>query len=70
MIAPIPFFEDRGAPIRVYGEAKELANLGHEINVVCYHLGRDVPEIKRIHRIRKIPSYNTIAAGPSYHKDV
>ena len=68
MIAPIPFFEDRGAPIRVYGEAKGLANLGHEIDVVCYHLGRAVPEVHRIHRIHHIPWYNTTAAGPSYHK--
>jgi len=68
MIAPFPFFEDRGAPIRVNGEAKGLANLGHEIDVVCYHLGRDVPEVNRIHRIHHIPWYNTTAAGPSYHK--
>ena len=68
MIAPIPFFEDRGAPIRVYEEAKSLTILGNVVDIICYHLGRDVPEINKIHRIINIPWYKKTTAGPSYHK--
>jgi len=67
MIAPMPFLEDRGAPVRVYGEAKGLTKLGHRVDVVCYHLGREIPEVK-IQRITKIPWYRRISAGPTYHK--
>jgi glycosyltransferase involved in cell wall biosynthesis len=68
MIAPMPFFEDRGAPIRVYGEAKGLTKLGHRVDVVCYHLGREIPEAIKIQRIIRIPWYRRIVAGPTYHK--
>jgi len=68
MIAPMPFLEDRGAPIRVYGEAKGLTKLGHRVDVVCYHLGREVPEAIKIQRIIRIPWYRRIVAGPTYHK--
>jgi len=68
MIAPMPFLEDRGAPIRVYGEAKGLTKLGHLVNVVCYHHGREVPEAIKIQRIMKVPWYKRTAAGPTYHK--
>ena len=68
MIAPMPFLEDRGCPIRVYGESKGLIELGHQVEVLCYHLGRDVPEAIRTQRIMRIPWYNRIEAGASYHK--
>jgi glycosyltransferase involved in cell wall biosynthesis len=68
MIAPMPFLEDRGCPIRVYGEAKGLTELGHRVDVICYHLGRPVPEAIKIQRIIRIPWYNRIAPGANYHK--
>jgi glycosyltransferase involved in cell wall biosynthesis len=68
MIAPMPFLEDRGCPIRVYGESKGLLGLGHKVEILSYHLGREVPENIKIHRIPRIPWYNRIEAGASYHK--
>lgn len=68
MIAPMPFFEDRGTPIRVYEEAKNLTILGNQVNIICYHLGRDIADINNIQRILKIPWYKKTIAGPSYHK--
>jgi glycosyltransferase involved in cell wall biosynthesis len=68
MIAPMPFLEDRGCPIRVYGESKGLIELGHQVEILCYHLGRDVPEAIKTQRIIRIPWYNRIEAGASYHK--
>ena len=42
MIAPTPFFADRGCHIRILGEAKALIDLGHELILCTYFLGRDI----------------------------
>ena len=68
MITPMPFLEDRGAPLRVYGEAKGLLELGHQVDIVCYHLGRQIQEPINIQRIMRIPWYNRISPGANYHK--
>jgi glycosyltransferase involved in cell wall biosynthesis len=67
MIAPMPFFEDRGASVRVLEESQGLVTLGHKVTVVSYHLGRDVPGIE-IHRIPRVPWYQRRHAGPNWHK--
>ena len=43
MIAPQPFFEPRGTPFSVLGRLRALSELGHEVDLVTYHVGRDVP---------------------------
>jgi len=67
MIAPTPFFSDRGCHIRIYEEAKIIQKYGHEIIVCTYHLGRDLPDIK-IERIINIPFYKKYSPGFSFHK--
>src|SRR5687767_5262297 len=55
MISPQPFFEPRGTPISVYQRLEALSALGHEIDLITYHVGKDVdfPNVK-IHRVRNI----------------
>jgi len=67
MIAPTPFFADRGCHVRILEEARALQSLGHEVTIVTYHNGQDVPGI-RIVRIPHIPWYKKLEAGPSVHK--
>jgi len=67
MIAPTPYFADRGCHVRIYEEARSLAGFGHEVRIVTYHLGRDTPGIPTS-RIRNIPWYRKLSAGPSWHK--
>lgn len=67
MLAPTPFFSDRGCHVRIYEEARTLRSLGHEILVVTYHLGRDMPDIATV-RTPPIPWYSKREAGPSLHK--
>ena len=67
MIAPTPFFSDRGCHIRILEEAKILKKLGHEITIYTYHLGKNIEGIK-IKRIKEVRSYNKLDAGPSYKK--
>jgi glycosyltransferase involved in cell wall biosynthesis len=67
MIAPTPYFADRGCHVRIYEEARALIRLGHDVRIVTYHPGRDMPGIPT-YRIRKIPWYGKLSAGPSWHK--
>jgi glycosyltransferase involved in cell wall biosynthesis len=67
MIAPTPFFSDRGCHVRIYEEARALIRLGHDVRIVTYHLGRDMPGIPT-YRIPPIPWYRKLSAGPSWHK--
>ena len=56
MLAPEPFFESRGTPISVLGRLRALSTLGHEVDLVTYHLGENVsiPGMT-IHRIPRVP---------------
>jgi len=67
MIAPTPFFADRGCHVRIYEEARILQSLGNKVEIVTYHIGRDMSEIVA-HRIPSIPWYKKLEAGPSWHK--
>lgn len=67
MIAPTPYFSDRGCHVRIYEEARALTKLGHEVCIVTYHLGRDMPGV-RVVRTPQVPWYNKLEAGPSWHK--
>ena len=67
MIAPTPFFADRGCHTQIYEEIRALQKLGHEIVIVTYGIGRDIPGI-RIIRTINFPWYNKLSAGPSYTK--
>lgn len=67
MIAPTPYFSDRGCHVRIYEEARALTKLGHEVCIVTYHLGRDMPGV-RVVRTARVPWYNKLEAGPSWHK--
>lgn len=67
MLAPTPYFSDRGCHVRIYEEAKALTALGHDVCIVTYHLGRDMPGVKVV-RIPQIPWYKKLEAGPSWHK--
>ncbi len=67
MIAPTPFFADRGCHVRILEEIQALEQLGHKITLCTYHIGRDIPGID-IRRICRIPWYQKLEAGPSWHK--
>jgi len=69
MIAPEPFFQPRGTPISTYHRIKALTKLGYKIDLLTYHIGKDV-KIKnaKIYRIVKIPFIKKVKIGPSYAK--
>jgi len=69
MIAPQPFFSPRGTPFSVLNRCRALAALGHEVDLVTYHLGEDVdvPNL-RILRAPRIPGVTSVKIGPSAAK--
>ena len=67
MIAPTPFFADRGCHVRILGEAKALIEMGHQVTLCTYFLGRDVEGIPTA-RTMRVPWYGKLSAGPSWHK--
>ncbi|GFP35929.1 hypothetical protein HKBW3S43_01716, partial [Candidatus Hakubella thermalkaliphila] len=67
MIAPTPFFADRGCHVRILEEYRHLTRMGHQVIICTYHLGNN-PEGVTLYRTIKIPWYKKLSAGPSYHK--
>ena len=67
MIAPTPYFSDRGCHVRIFEEARALMARGHQVRIVTYHLGRDL-ELVPVERTLRIPWYTKQEAGPSWHK--
>ncbi|MEJ2735713.1 MAG: glycosyltransferase family 4 protein [Anaerolineae bacterium] len=67
MIAPTPFFADRGCHVRIYEEARALQGIGCQVEVCTYHLGNDRPGLPT-HRTLRLPWYRKLSAGFSWHK--
>ncbi len=69
MLAPEPFFQPRGTPISVYFRLQALSDLGHEVDLVTYHLGEDKNfDGLKIHRIPSLFFIKKIKVGPSFTK--
>ena len=71
MLAPEPFFEPRGTPFSEYHRIKALGELGHQVDLVTYPIGRDVdlPNL-RIFRALRPPFVRKVRIGPSVTKVV
>jgi hypothetical protein len=69
LLAPQPFYEDRGTPIAVGLVLKVLSERGARVDVVAYHEGRDVglPHVT-LHRIPRLPFVRGIRPGFSWKK--
>jgi glycosyltransferase involved in cell wall biosynthesis len=67
LIAPTPFFSDRGCHVRIYEVTKALSRRGHETLICTYGLGRDMPGVA-IRRCYNFPWYRKQSAGPSVTK--
>ena len=67
MLAPTPYFADRGCHVRIYEEARTLIEQGCDVRIVTYHIGRDMSGIPT-ERIFAVPFYKRLTAGPSWLK--
>ena len=69
-ISPQPFYAVRGTPMNIRKLAGTLARLGHEIHIVSFGLGEDVPLPPgvRLSRARRLPGNRRVPIGPSFVK--
>ncbi|MCG8347519.1 MAG: glycosyltransferase, partial [Chloroflexales bacterium] len=67
MVAPTPYFSDRGCHVQIFEVARSQRINGNDVHIVTYHLGRDIGDIPT-HRTLHIPWYKKRSAGPSLHK--
>ncbi|OVE73835.1 hypothetical protein BVX94_02650 [bacterium B17] len=70
LLAPHPFYQERGTPIAVDLLIRALSDLGHEVDVLTYHEGEDLKYSDRvaIKRIKKPPFAEGIRPGFSFKK--
>lgn len=69
MIAPEPFFQERGTPLSEFYRIKALIDLGHQVDLLTYPLGKDISLTNlKIIRIPKLPFLKKIKIGPSWTK--
>jgi glycosyltransferase involved in cell wall biosynthesis len=66
MLAACPFPANHGTPGSIREMAESIADRGHEVHVVSYHFGENIP-IKgpRLHRITPLTGESTIVVGPT-----
>ena len=67
MVAPTPFFGDRGCHVRILEQARALSPHGVEVLVATYHVGRDVPGVPTA-RTPRLPWIRRLPVGFSPHK--
>lgn len=67
MVAPTSFFAHYGGHIRILEEARTLQGLGHDVRIVTYYKGEDVPGLK-ISRTPRLPWHTEYEVGSSRHK--
>lgn len=69
LLAPQPFYEERGTPIAVRFAAEGLAAQGHEVDLLTYHLGRDrpLPGVRHV-RMAAPPGVRRVGIGFSLAK--
>ncbi|MDO9043386.1 MAG: glycosyltransferase [Desulfocapsaceae bacterium] len=69
LIAPQPFYQDRGTPIAVRLLAQTLGELGHDVHLLVFHEGVEItiPNVT-IHRNITLPGISDIKPGLSLKK--
>lgn len=67
MVAPTPFFGDRGCHIRILEEIRALRGLGVETLLATYAVGHDHPEVRTV-RSPRVPWVKTLPVGFSPHR--
>ena len=69
VVTPQPFFEERGTPVAVRYLLQVLGELGYEVDLVAFPVGRDVPLCGvTVHRVPNILGIRAVPIGFSFRK--
>ena len=64
LLAPHPFYQDRGTPIAVNMVLQALSDRGAHVDLVTYHEGRDIHhERVTVRRIPRLPGIRNLRPG-------
>ena len=66
-IAPTSFFGDYGCHVRILEEARALKSLGHDVTILTYYKGNNIPGF-RVIRTAPTPWHRDYEVGSSRHK--
>jgi glycosyltransferase involved in cell wall biosynthesis len=69
VVAPTPFFGDRGCHVRIYEEVRALAARGVASEIVTYPVGND-PVGLTVRRAPRLPGVGIRAVGPGYTRPI
>lgn len=67
MVTPTSFFNDYGGHIRILEETRALTDLGHDVSIITYFMGNNVPGLD-IRRTPSLPWRVNYEVGSSRHK--
>jgi glycosyltransferase involved in cell wall biosynthesis len=67
MLAPTPFFGDRGCHVRILEEVRALRPRSVEVLVATYHVGREIDDVATV-RTPRLPWVRRLPVGFSVHK--
>ena len=68
MVSPHPVYSPRGTPISVFNRCQALCALGHEVDLVTYPIGEDLPVDGLRYLRATLPGVHKVAVGPSFAK--
>ncbi len=69
MLVPQAFYSTRGTPLSAYHRAKDLARMGHQVDVLTYPVGAPPPDFQgTVYRSVGPHFTSRISQGPSYRK--
>jgi hypothetical protein len=69
MLAPTPFPANQGTPGSIREMAEAVVERGHEVHIVTYHLGQDIPvKGPHVHRIAGWLRETGIFVGPTWRR--
>lgn len=71
MVAACPFPANRGTPSRILRMSESLSSIGHQVQIVSYHIKDSsiaVNEDVNVHRIKPFFKYTKMEPGPSFKK--
>src|SRR3989338_235766 len=69
MLAPTPFFSDRGCHIRVLNSYLKLNREGNTTTLITYPIGRDISGVN-VKRVMNLPGYKKTSPGFSVYKPI
>src|SRR5215207_2436849 len=69
MLAACPFPANHGTPGSIREMAEALSDIGHDVHIVAYHHGDDIPlRGPRLHRIPRLTRESAVVVGPTVRR--